>query len=65
MFELKLDEEEAAILAEVLENDLSDLRMEIAHTDSWDFRKMLKQRKAVLIKVVESLAEQTAPVPVD
>ena len=60
MIELNLDEEEASILADVLENDLSDLRMEIAHTDSFDFRKMLKRRKAVLMKAVESLA---APAP--
>lgn len=62
MLELNLDEEEASILAEVLGNDLSDLRMEIAHTDSWDFREMLKRRKAVLMKAVESLAEQASPV---
>ena len=60
MLELKLDEEEASILADVLENDLSDLRMEIAHTDSFDYREMLKRRKAVLMKAVESLTEQAA-----
>ena len=61
MVELKLDDEEASILDLVLESYLSDLRMEIADTDSYDFRKMLKQRKAVLMKVLESLAEQAAP----
>ncbi len=62
MIELDLDEEEASILKMVLESYLSDLRMEIADTDSYDFRQMLKQRKAVLIKVIESLAKQASPI---
>ena len=65
MIELKLDDEEASILAEVVENDLSDLRMEIAHTDSYNFRKGLRRRKAVLMKVVESLAGPPAPLAAD
>ncbi len=60
MVELELDAEEASILAGVLENDLSDLRMEITHTDSYDFRKGLKRRKAVLMKALESLAVPAA-----
>jgi uncharacterized protein YlxP (DUF503 family) len=47
--------EEKRILRSVLESTLSDLRMEIADTDSQDFREMLKKRKAVLQKVLESL----------
>ena len=34
------------MLREVLENYLSDLRMEIADTDSMDFREGLKHRKS-------------------
>lgn len=60
MLELDLDGEEESILKMVLESYLSDLRMEIADTDSYDFRQMLKQRKAVLIKVIETLAKQAS-----
>ena len=47
--------EEKRILRSVLESTLSDLRMEIADTDSQDFRDMLKKRKAVLQKLLEAL----------
>ena len=55
MIELDLTREEREVLLETLETDLSDLRMEIADTDSLDFRDMLKGRKAVLAKVIEAL----------
>lgn len=55
MIRLDLNEEERGILLQILENDRSDLRMEIADTDRQDFREMLKGRKAVLVKVIESL----------
>ncbi|MFQ6044847.1 MAG: hypothetical protein ACE5PT_00625 [Gemmatimonadales bacterium] len=54
MIELDLSEVEIGILAEVLASTLSDLRMEIANTDSMDYREMLKERKAVLAKVLEA-----------
>jgi len=47
--------EEKRILHGILESTLSDLRMEIADTDSQDFRDMLKKRKAVLQKLLEAL----------
>ena len=55
MINLELTKEEKDILAMVLENDLSDLRMEIADTDSMDFRELLKKKKDVLKKVLETL----------
>jgi len=55
MIELDLDDNERAILTTVLDSYLSDLRMEISHTDRQDFREMLKERKAVLMKVLEAL----------
>lgn len=57
MLELDLNTEEQSILKMVLESYLSDLRMEIADTDRMEFRDMLKERKAVLIKVIEALPE--------
>jgi hypothetical protein len=55
MINLDLTKEENDILATVLESYLSDLRMEIADTDSMDFRESLKKRKDVLKKVLETL----------
>jgi hypothetical protein len=50
---LELTPTEAAELHRALESYLSDLRMEIAGTDSWDFRQALKERKAVLGQLLE------------
>ena len=55
MLIVDLNQEEQEVLRIVLESYLSDLRMEISHTDSWDFREHLKERKAVIIKVLDSL----------
>ena len=57
MTQLDLTKEEKDILTEILENDLSDLRMEITDTDSLDFREMLKKQKEVLMKVLETLRQ--------
>jgi hypothetical protein len=67
MVELQLDlsEEERRILQEVLDAAVSDLRMEIADTDSYDFRQMLKGRKLALMKVLAAVsdADTTANTP--
>lgn len=55
MINLELTKEEEDILTMVLESYLSGLRMEIADTDSMDFRESLKKKKDVLKKVVETL----------
>lgn len=52
MVHIDLDPTEAQVLKMVLESYLSDLRMEIANTDSMDFREQLKARKEILRKVV-------------
>ena len=52
MVHIDLQPAEAEVLKTVLESYLSDLRMEIADTDSMDFRDKLKARKMVLRKVV-------------
>lgn len=56
MVNLDLTEDEEKVLHTVIDSYLSDLRMEIADTDRKDFREMLKQRKQVLIKVLDSLS---------
>lgn len=58
MAQLTLTAEEAAMLAEVLRSYLSDLRMEIADTDSRDFRQSLKQRETFLDKLLSQLPHE-------
>lgn len=55
MIQIDLDQHEIETLVDVLENYLSELRMEISDTDSYDFRQMLKGRKAVVQKVLDEL----------
>jgi hypothetical protein len=55
--ELDLSDEERQILEEVLDAAVSDLRMEIADTDSYDFRQMLKGRKLTLMKVLAAVTD--------
>jgi hypothetical protein len=55
MVQIELTPAEAEILKTALESYLSDLRMEIADTDSLDFREGLKRRKATLRKIADGL----------
>ncbi|MGE4544567.1 MAG: hypothetical protein AB7D06_10730 [Pedobacter sp.] len=55
MFQLDLNPEEKDTLISILESCLSDLRMEIADTDSQDYRDVLKQRKGILLKTLVAL----------
>lgn len=55
MVTIELSHNDAAVLKTILETDLSDLRMEISHTDRLDFRERLRVRKAVLSKVLDAL----------
>lgn len=55
MIQLQLNENERAILVELLETCISDLRVEITGTDSLDYKEMLKQKKEVLMKLQQAL----------
>jgi len=55
-----LTADEAARLREILTSAFSDLRMEIAHTDTMDFHGLLKQRKAFLMKLLQELPQELA-----
>lgn len=57
MVNIQLKSDEAAILREILGSDLSDLRMEIANTDSMDYREILKAREAFLKRLLQTLQE--------
>jgi len=50
---LVLNPEEERMLAEVLERQVHDLDIELAHTDSRDFKEMLRRRRDVLSHVRE------------
>ena len=62
MVQLELEPTDAEVLRLVVESYLSDLRMEIADTDSMDFREKLKARKAVLRKIVTMIGETRSSV---
>lgn len=57
MFQLSLSNEEKAVCTELLENTLSDLRMEIAHTDNSEFKKALREKKEILTQILEKLKQ--------
>ncbi len=60
MVQIDLTTDEIEVLRDVLQSSyLSDLRMEIADTDRMDFREMLKERKRILVKVLDALPTTT------
>lgn len=64
MPDLNLTDDEREFLIRLLENDLSDLRMEIVDTDNMKFKQMLRENKALLTSIIEKLKKvpETAPV---
>jgi len=52
---VQLAEEEAEVLRSVLEEYISELRMEVANTDSMDFRVDLKRKEEILKALVGRL----------
>jgi hypothetical protein len=52
---IELTAAEANLLKEILETDLSDLRMEIAGTDLKSFRDKLKEKEVVITQLIERL----------
>ena len=53
--DLILQDNEVSYLARVLEQDLSELRMEISNTESYDLREQLKQDELVLKSIIRRL----------
>jgi len=62
MLQIEFTPEESGMLREILESYLSDLRMEISHTDLMDFREGLKKREVFLKSLLERL-EPAYPAP--
>jgi len=52
---IELTPEELELLREILESDLSELRMEIVDTDNSDFKDGLKHRKRIMMDIMEKL----------
>ena len=64
MLQITLAEEERLTLKELLQCCLAELRVEIHHTDDMDYKDMLKNRKNVLVKILNELSvnsEQVEP----
>jgi hypothetical protein len=49
---------EANLLEELLKSNLSDLRMEVAGTDLKDLRDELKEKEAIITRLIERLASR-------
>jgi hypothetical protein len=63
MLHISLSLDDALVLREVIESSLVDLRREIWHTDSHEFRDVLKRRCEALERALDELALVTAPEP--
>jgi hypothetical protein len=59
MARLELDERESEALRQVLEEYVSDLRMEIAGTDSHGFREGLKEKEELLKRILGRIGSTT------
>ncbi|MBN8705540.1 MAG: hypothetical protein LCH54_01770 [Bacteroidetes bacterium] len=60
MVTLELSTEEADLLKDIFQSYFNDLRMEISHTDSMDFRDYLKSKEALLRRLMHELDEVPA-----
>lgn len=61
MTNLELTPEELNALEEILARRISDLAVEVGHTDSHDFKAMLKQRKVVLDHLLNKVRQAAVP----
>jgi hypothetical protein len=55
MMQISLKLDDAAVLREILEAQLLELRRELWHTDTRAFKELLKEREQVLSRIVEQL----------
>jgi hypothetical protein len=60
MVRIELTSQEAEELRSILDDYLSDLRMEIVDTEGHDFRVMLKKRKDLVKRLLDQLKGQKA-----
>ena len=55
MIQLMITEEEQEMLKELLESDISELRMEISNTHRQEYREMLKTRETLMKSIQHKL----------
>jgi hypothetical protein len=55
MMLLELNESEEKVLADTLDSSLSMLGNEISHTDTYEYREFLKERKEILVSLRKKL----------
>jgi hypothetical protein len=55
MMNLELSQKERSVLVETLDSSLFSLSDEISHTDTFEYRQFLEDRRNVLIKIRDSL----------
>lgn len=60
MLQIQLSTEEALLLREILESYLGDLRGEVHHTDSFEYREALKHEEAALKRPLQQLQPDMA-----
>jgi hypothetical protein len=55
---IQLADEEAEVLRSVLEEYISELRMEVSNTDNMDFREALKRKEEILKRLAGQLTAE-------
>ncbi|HVO43624.1 MAG TPA: hypothetical protein VMT34_13415 [Aggregatilineales bacterium] len=55
MIQVELTLQEQQLLKSILEDQLSDLRVEIVETDRRDYKEMLKDRKKILTQLLQKI----------
>jgi hypothetical protein len=58
--QLDIGADEARVLAEILEKALGDLREEVYKAEVADYKVLLKQREAVIARILERLRARPA-----
>lgn len=56
----ELTPEELELLRDILESDLSELRMEIVDTDNSRYKEGLRHRKQIMMDIMEKLGKNEA-----
>lgn len=62
MYSLNLTVEEYQALMDILECSISEIHSEIIHTDRRELKEMLKNRKQVLIRMLDNARQTQAAV---
>jgi len=61
MQSFELTAEEAAVLRDILQHNLSEIEVEVFRTDTHDFKEMLKRRRTTVEHLLAKLPGPTVP----